>query len=83
MRPHYEREDMDNVVSITSARRRPRTIRFVKRHQVMITAIVSTTVTATVLTKMRFNAQDQLLEFIKDRGLLEEYIETYPVITKY
>lgn len=59
-----------------------RMMTFFRRHKVALTAIASSAVTATVLTKMGTGAQTQMIEFITDKGLLDEYIQKYPLIVK-
>jgi hypothetical protein len=59
-----------------------RMMSFVRRHRVGLTAITSSTVTAIVLTKMRGAALEEMAEFIYDKGLMDEYLETHPIITK-
>lgn len=54
----------------------------ISRHKVAITAVSSTVITATVLTKLRLQNHSEMIEFIEAKGLMSEFIESHPIITK-
>lgn len=55
---------------------------FVARHQIALTATCTFVVTATVMHNLRMGGQEQMIEFLTNKGLIEEYAETYPIIVK-
>lgn len=59
-----------------------RIMSFVRRHKVGLTAVATATVTAVVVHTRGNVARDQMFEFITEKGLLEEYVDTHPIITK-